>query len=223
MADQDAKQSDEAFMDIIREYPTIYDRASKDFKDKNKKSNCWKAVAERLDEPVDIVKQHYESIRTQFSKYLRARRGASGCGSDDIPLTSKFEHLRWLKTFIISRASSTNLRRMSKQPTSQISSQAQSHLVDALSDELDDQSLEDDEGDRNNIMESYEHEEEMSQSQAPNTDLQTSASVSDNEPESTTESIQPVSAATPKAGTAASSKKVWVKKESRKRQLEKNQ
>ncbi len=73
---QDARESDEAFMDIIREYPTIYDRASKDFKDKNKKSNCWKAVAERLGEPVDIVKRRYESIRTQFSKYLRTVKGS---------------------------------------------------------------------------------------------------------------------------------------------------
>ena len=75
MADQVARESDETFMDIIREYPTIYDRGSRDFKDKNKKSNCWKAVAERLDEPVDIVKRRYEGIRIQFSKYLRARKG----------------------------------------------------------------------------------------------------------------------------------------------------
>ena len=93
MADQDARKSDEAFMDIIREYPTIYNRSSKDLRDKTKESNCWRAVAERLDEPVDIVKRCYESIRTQFSKYIRARKGTSGCGSDDIPLTAKFEHL----------------------------------------------------------------------------------------------------------------------------------
>ena len=34
------KESDALFMEIIQEYPTIYNRASKDFKDKNKKANC---------------------------------------------------------------------------------------------------------------------------------------------------------------------------------------
>ena len=96
-ADEAASYIDEAFMGIIREYPTIYDRSYKDFQDKSKKSNCWREVAQRLDEPVDIVKRHYESIRTQYSKYLRARKGASDCGYDDIPHTGKFKHLQWLK------------------------------------------------------------------------------------------------------------------------------
>ena len=89
-----ASYSDEAFMGIIREYLTNYDRSYKDFKDKSRKSNCWREVAQRLDEPFEIVKRRYESIRTQYSEYLRAKKGASGCRCDDIPHTGKFEHLK---------------------------------------------------------------------------------------------------------------------------------
>jgi hypothetical protein len=47
---------DVAFMEIIREFPTVYNRTLKDFKDRNKKSNCWKAIAEKVGQPVDQVK-----------------------------------------------------------------------------------------------------------------------------------------------------------------------
>jgi len=63
MANEAASFIDEAFMGIIKEYPTIYDRSYKDLKDKSTKSNCWREVAQRLDKPVDIVKRRYERIR----------------------------------------------------------------------------------------------------------------------------------------------------------------
>ena len=207
------RKSDEVFMDIIREYPTIYNRSSKDFKDKTKKSNCWRAVAERLDEPVDIVKRRYESIRTQFSKDIRARKGTSGCRSDDIPLTAKFEHLRWLKTFIITRTSTINLLK-GKYPNNQPSQDSnQNQFVDSLSEEICDEDGHD------TIADWFEYEE-MSQGQGANTCVQASTAVSDNEAESTPESTQSLSTGTQKVATTAPSKKVWAKKESRKRQLE---
>ena len=103
------------FMDIIQDYPTIYNRSSRDFKDKTKKANCWAAVAERVNEPVEVVKKRYETIRTQFSKYLKNRRGASGAGAADItPVDSRYERLMWLKNFIVSRPNSGNFQRKHK-------------------------------------------------------------------------------------------------------------
>ena len=66
-----AKEDDAVFMNILRELPTIYNRASKDFKDRNKKANSWKAVAEYISESIGVVKRRYESIRTSFSRYLQ--------------------------------------------------------------------------------------------------------------------------------------------------------
>ena len=42
----EANENDAVFMGIIREFPTIYNRASRDFKDRNKTANSWKRIAE---------------------------------------------------------------------------------------------------------------------------------------------------------------------------------
>ena len=53
-------------MDIIQDYPTLYNRSSRDFKDKTKKANCWAAVAEKVNEPVDIATGAFDSLRRPF-------------------------------------------------------------------------------------------------------------------------------------------------------------
>ena len=191
-------------MGIIREYPTSYDRSYKDLKIKAKSQ-----VAQWLDEPVDIVKRCYESIRTQYSKYLRARKDASGCGYDEVPQTGKFGHLQWLKTLIICKTSTTNLKGkyLSNQP-SQYSHQ--NHCVDSLLGKIH-------EGVHENTTDWNEYEEQLSQGQSINASLQKLNQTSDNEAESTTESTQSVPTGTPKEATAAPSKKACVKTESRKR------
>ena len=40
-----AKENNINFMELIREFPTIYNKKSKDFHDKRKK-NCWKNISE---------------------------------------------------------------------------------------------------------------------------------------------------------------------------------
>ena len=111
----EANENDALFMEIIREFPTIYNRASKDFKDRNKKANSWKRIAEYLGQTVEDVKRRYESIRTSFSRYLQKRRGRSGSGVQDTPLEPKFEHLRWLLSFINTRQSTGNFRKATLQ------------------------------------------------------------------------------------------------------------
>ena len=105
MADeQDEHEGIADFMDMIQDYPSFYNRSSKDFKDKFKKENCWKAVAERVIAPVYFVKKRYENIRTQLGKYLKKRKGASGAGTTNIILIDqKFELLIWLKNLIVTR------------------------------------------------------------------------------------------------------------------------
>ena len=111
LMEQENQEKDFELMDIIQEYPTIYNFSSRDFKDKTKKQNCWKAVAKCMNEPVDVVKKRYESIRTQFSKYLKKRKGASGAGAAGVSKDPKFERLMWLQNFIISRPNSGNFQR----------------------------------------------------------------------------------------------------------------
>lgn len=115
LAVKSSNGDDVAFMEIIKEFPCIYNRSSAQFKDKNLKSNAWKEIA-LLHEGegasaacVDSCKQRYESIRTTFSRYLKKRKPPSGSGSDMVVLEPKYEHLRWLTSFIKSRSTSSNI------------------------------------------------------------------------------------------------------------------
>ena len=47
--------TDEKFMDVIREYPAIYERSSPAFRDKNKRSNSWRHVAEATNMDIQSV------------------------------------------------------------------------------------------------------------------------------------------------------------------------
>ena len=104
---------DTAFMEIIKEFPCLYNRSSAQFKDKNIKINSWKKIAalhtiEAVHETdvLSTCKQRYGNIRTSFFSVFKTR---SGSGSDDVVLDPKYEHLRWLVTFIKTRSSSSNV------------------------------------------------------------------------------------------------------------------
>ena len=181
------------FMNVIQEYPSIYNRSSRDFKDKLKKGNCWKAVADRVCEPVDVVKTRYENIRTQFGKYLKKRKGTSGAGTTDIiPIDPKCERLMWLRKFIVSRPTSGTFRRKQKSTKSNV------ELTD--SDEDEDSCTSSNNGEENS--EFVEKENSCTQSKPSDKDAS-------NAQESKTESQQ------------QRNRKPGSKKESRQRQLEK--
>lgn len=189
-------EDDVKFMEIIREFPTVYNRSLKEFKDRNKKSNCWKAIAEKVGQPIDQVKRRYESIRTQFGKYLKSRKGRSGCGTGDIiPLDPKYEHLRWLSNYIVSRASSGNFRadsvRRSSTPTS-VSD-------DILSEDSNDESIANDP--LTQLSDKDEEGEDNLDISVPNH-------------KTTVVSV-------PEVSSKEKPVKPWMKKESRKRELEK--
>ena len=122
MADQDEREarlvaiaksaidSDIDFMELIREFPTIYNKKSKDFHDKRKKENCWKAIAGLLNTTTQEAERRYKTIRTSFTRYLSKQKGKSGSGLSDIGgIDPRFEHLRWLITHIKTRESASNI------------------------------------------------------------------------------------------------------------------
>ena len=88
---------------------------SKDFKDKNKKANCWEKIGEKFKLSVVEAEAEVEAeviffnIRTVFGRYLkRLETLLSGVGRDAVP--REFQNLEWLNPHIAHRPSSTNLR-----------------------------------------------------------------------------------------------------------------
>ena len=67
---------------------------------KEQKNNAWQAVAQALEMDVSSVQKRYNTIRSNFSKYLKDIKGKSGSGRDEIEILPDLEHLRWLITHI---------------------------------------------------------------------------------------------------------------------------
>lgn len=99
---------DTTFMEAVRTYRTLWDRACTDFKDKHKKTNAWKEVATQCGLDISVAEKRYSTIRSSFGRYLASIRPPSGSGRESIELDSKWEHLRWLMPFIKHRPGTTS-------------------------------------------------------------------------------------------------------------------
>ena len=73
-----------------------------------------------LQSNITASKQRYENIRTLFSRYLKRIKPPSGSDSDQVVLDQRYEHLRWLITFIRTRSTTgnnTSLKRQTQEQT----------------------------------------------------------------------------------------------------------
>ena len=103
--------NNEILMNLIQNYRVIYNKTCREYRDVRKKKNVWKEVADKLGIEVDEAVRRYNSIRTNFSKYLkRQKKGkVSGTGKKDIPkIKEEYEYLRWLTVHIKHRNTTTN-------------------------------------------------------------------------------------------------------------------
>ena len=117
--------SKEKFTEEVARYECLYHRNSKDFKDKNKKDNCWEKSGKNL-----IYRRRRRWSRTAYGRYLkRLKMLPSGSGGDVVP--REFQNLEWLNPHIAHRPSSTNLRSKSPAGTFESSSSPRSGNEDA--------------------------------------------------------------------------------------------
>ena len=106
--------NNEILMNLIQNYRVIYDKTCREYRDVRKKKSAWKEVADKLGMEVDEAVRRYNSVRTNFSKYLkRQKKGkVSGTGKKDIPkIKEEYEYLRWLTVHIKHRNTTTNYAR----------------------------------------------------------------------------------------------------------------
>ena len=116
----------EALMSCVRTYPAVYNKSCRDYKIPLKKKNAWKEIGLALNIDWAEAQTRYNSIRTNFSKYIKRQRSIrSGSGIGDVPeIKPEYEHLRWLLTHIQHRRSTTNFKR--KPTTEMLSSEEES-------------------------------------------------------------------------------------------------
>ena len=115
----------EKFTEEVARYECVYQHNSKDFKDKNKKGNCWEKIGDKfnLSTAEAVVKNCVRSL----SKRLKML--PSGSGGDAVP--REFQNLERLNPHIAHRPSSKNLRSKSPAETVESSSSPRSGNEDA--------------------------------------------------------------------------------------------
>ena len=101
--------TNEEFMEEVARYECVYNRNSKNFKDKNKKANSWQKFGEKFNLLAAEAEVKFCNIRTAYDRYLkRLKTIPSGSGRDAVP--REFQNLEWLNSHIAHRPSSTNLK-----------------------------------------------------------------------------------------------------------------
>ena len=110
---------DEKLSEAVKQYPVLYKKSNKNYKDKNIVLNAWKAVAEQCDmENPDDAKKMFANLKKRFSKRRRAAKAPSGSGTASV--TDAKENLRelaflsWLEPYVQLRRTRTNLKTKKK-------------------------------------------------------------------------------------------------------------
>ncbi|XP_030753419.1 uncharacterized protein LOC115880351 [Sitophilus oryzae] len=91
-------------VELVKQYPQIWDRNSPFFRDKELKEKAWTEVAVKTNASVDLCKDAFKSLR---EKYLREREKAQNQGDYYKPW-ELFDDLRFLDPHILTRASVWN-------------------------------------------------------------------------------------------------------------------
>ena len=63
--------TNEEFMEEVARYECVYNRNSKDFKDKNKKNNSWQKIGEKFNLSAAEAEVKFRNIRTAYGRYLK--------------------------------------------------------------------------------------------------------------------------------------------------------
>ena len=100
------------FMEEVQKYECLYNKFSKDYKNKFTRLNCWRKIGEKFDVDAAEAEKKYKNIRTAYGRYLKKKKSVpSGSGRDAVP-PQEFTNLDWLANHINHKASTvTNMPR----------------------------------------------------------------------------------------------------------------
>ena len=95
-------------MEEVAGYECFYHRNSKDFKDKNKKVNCWEKIGEKFNLSAAEAGVKFRNIRTAYGRYLkRLKTLPSGSGRDPLPREFQNSLMKRRNKFACSKISSS--------------------------------------------------------------------------------------------------------------------
>ncbi|CAI5660123.1 unnamed protein product [Oreochromis niloticus] len=97
-------------VELWQAHPSLFDVASKDYHDRNKRDRSWMEIAAQLQLPVNEVKTRVASLRTQYGKLLKPKPSGSGQKPPTPKQTWILKHLDFLKAHVVHRQTESTLR-----------------------------------------------------------------------------------------------------------------
>ncbi|KAL3992616.1 interferon gamma receptor 1 [Sarotherodon galilaeus] len=97
-------------VELWQAHPSLFDVASKNYHDRNKRDRSWMEIAAQLQLPVNEVKTRVASLRTQYGKLLKPKPSGSGQKPPTPKQTWILKHLDFLKAHVVHRQTESTLR-----------------------------------------------------------------------------------------------------------------
>ena len=99
----------------IQVYDCLYNKFSKEFRDKYKKMNCWATIGRKFSITAQEAENKFKNLRSSYTRFLRKMtKLPSGSGRDAVSCPPECQGLEWLKPYIQHRPSATNLTTSTK-------------------------------------------------------------------------------------------------------------
>ncbi|KAI4455602.1 madf domain transcription factor [Holotrichia oblita] len=100
----------EKLIELIRQYPPIYNAQLDSYRDENLKDNIWTNIAERINKKDLECRKKWKLIRDSYNRYKRKQKHSTGSAAPAKNSKWQFyERLRFLEKIPLERQSSTSV------------------------------------------------------------------------------------------------------------------
>ncbi|XP_062849452.1 uncharacterized protein LOC134311730 [Trichomycterus rosablanca] len=90
---------EEKVAELVRAYPHLYDRSSRDFRDGQICANAWCEIAVKVEEEPEYCKSVWRNLRDKFTKAKKRLLSKSGDGEKH-QVPTLYKQLSWLNPFV---------------------------------------------------------------------------------------------------------------------------
>ncbi|XP_024884730.1 uncharacterized protein LOC112462895 [Temnothorax curvispinosus] len=117
-----SREDDSLLVDVVKGYPHLYDKQSRDFKDIKKKNNSWEEIGEILNATAADCQTKWARLRERYSreKKLQEMETRSGSGHVTRSQSALYEQMSFLFKHVKSRKSITNISHSTTKQSSPI-------------------------------------------------------------------------------------------------------
>ncbi|XP_036142275.1 uncharacterized protein LOC118645412 [Monomorium pharaonis] len=112
MLQDEDRNFDDLLINIVKEYPHLYDSSCKDYRDVIKKENSWIEISKILATLPDVCCTRWTRLRESFSKEKKKRQSetTSGSGASKRRGFVYFESMKYIDKFVKTKKSITNIK-----------------------------------------------------------------------------------------------------------------